>query len=105
MACKFYEGQKVVAIVDHSQGDFKKDEEFTVLHIDHMCGSWLIKIRDDDRPTVYWCKHNNAHFFNGRHYNQKCFAPAHDIEMGEMSFDDAIKLTTPKKEIALEEIK
>lgn len=41
---KFYVGQRVVAIEDHSQGAFKKGNTFTVTSVIAGCCSWEITI-------------------------------------------------------------
>lgn len=40
----FHTGQRVVAIRNHSQGRFKKGDEFTVLGIKKGCCDWLVNI-------------------------------------------------------------
>jgi hypothetical protein len=99
MGCKFKIGQKIVAIRDHSEKDFLKDQEFTVLDIDNVCGAWVVKIFDENFPCVVFCRHNSPWMLSGRHYSEKNFEPVQEVEVSSMSFDDAIKLTEPKKEL------
>lgn len=40
----FYVGQRVVAIQDHSQLDFKKGDEFTVHSVSYGCCGWDVTI-------------------------------------------------------------
>lgn len=97
MGCRFKLGQKIVAVVDHSQGDFKKDDEFEVLEIDSDCQGYVIKIREGNTPSVIYCKHGNPHFFHGRFYLERCFEPIQEVQRGEMTFEEALKMTKTKK--------
>lgn len=40
----FHSGQEVVAIKDHSQGAFKKDQEFIIQGIWKGCCSWMVVV-------------------------------------------------------------
>lgn len=40
----FYVGQEVVAIKDHSQGAFKKGDEFKVSSIEIGCCAWVVTV-------------------------------------------------------------
>lgn len=99
MACKFYIGQKVVAIVDHSQGVFKKGDEFVVLEIAKICTEWCIKIHDSNFPNLTFCKHNSPFLTKGTFFVQKCFAPVQESGVSEMTFEDVMDLMKPKKEL------
>jgi hypothetical protein len=94
MGCRFSIGQKIVAVVDHSQGDFKKSDEFTVKEIECVCDEWIVKIFDESFTCIFTCKHGNDYELDGRYYSQKCFAPIQ--EMGEMSFEDALNFVEKK---------
>jgi hypothetical protein len=38
----FHKGQSVIAIANHSQGAFKKDDEFVIESIWKGCCSWMV---------------------------------------------------------------
>ena len=95
MKCRFSIGEKVAAIADHSQGYFKKDEEFVVLALMQMCGDWLIKIDEDAGPHLIFCRHGNPNVIKGRFYDQRLFR--HLPEIGEMTFEEAFEMTDSKK--------
>jgi hypothetical protein len=43
----FYIGQRVVAIINHSKGMFKKGDEFIIMGIERgncMCNKWLVRL-------------------------------------------------------------
>lgn len=91
---KFYIGQKIVAIKDHSQGIFKKGDEFTVLGITRCCGYDgydLIEIYVNDGNIGTKCtKCNFVHY--GDWFCESCFAP---IELSTTTFEDVIKQVEP----------
>ena len=92
---KFYIGQKIVAIKDHSQGIFKKGDEFTVLGIKSFCcyNGIDIGIRIyhntqscDDCGTIHYKNCDVCHF------DECVFAP---IELSTTTFEDVIKQFEP----------
>lgn len=88
---KFYIGQKVVAIRDHSQGVFKKGDEFTVLDLKQCCNYNLIKVNANNYMGITKC--NCGFVFNDEFYYDICFAP---IELSETTFEEVIKQINPK---------
>ena len=88
---RFYIGQKVVAIKDHSQGMFKKGDEFTILDITKRCCRSLVDIGIKsiyetaiciDCRTVVKATPNAL-------FTESCFAP---IELSETTFEDVIAI-------------
>lgn len=85
---KWYIGQEIVAIVDHSQGKFKKGDVFTIKGLRNPpCGCTIqidvgIKgIYKYDRCTT--C--DNRHLSNGIHwFKENCFAPL-DFDISELT--------------------
>lgn len=87
---KFYIGQKIVAIKDHSQGIFKKGDEFVVLDIKKCCENTLIEIGLEwgNRNTICFCSKNHS----GNWFADWMFAP---IELSTTTFEDVIKQVEP----------
>jgi hypothetical protein len=94
MGCKFSIGQKVIAIRDHSEKHFLKDQEFTVFDIECICGEWLIRIFEGTGTTFTVCRHGNTRLLKGYFYSQKSFAPV--PEVGEMTFEEVMDMVEPK---------
>lgn len=86
---KFYIGQKVVAIKDHSQGIFKKGDEFTVLGIGECCNTGLVNINIECVSNLK-CECGKIHI--GSWFDSVCFAP---IELSTTTFEDLIKQFEP----------
>lgn len=94
---KFYIGQKIVAIKDHSQGKFKKGDEFTVFGFGNTCSCGVIcidigikTVNSDLRCTTCGVVDTNL---TGIHYfNETSFAP---IELSSTTFEDVIKENLP----------
>ena len=84
---KFYIGQKIVAIKDHSQGVFKKGDEFTVLGIDNCCGEYLY-INIYVYGTICECNYER----DGAGFNSELFAP---VELSTTTFEYIIKKHEP----------
>jgi len=93
----FYIGQKVVAIKDHSLGDYKIGDEFTILDMKTFCCYVGINFEKLSIPCITHCPDCNIHHNNldGFYYDQKNFAPLGNLS--NMSFEDAIKLVTKKE--------
>lgn len=91
---KFYIGQKIVAIKDHSQGVFKKGDEFTVLGIKKMCCENAIDIGKITHLKKHQCECNKIiNNTNKIHYiHEDMFAP---IELSSTTFEDVIKQYEP----------
>lgn len=92
---KFYIGQKIVAIKDHSQGIFKKGDEFTVLAVREAlckCKRYDIHIgistSDVYLEECIYCEK----IYHAKDYNWWVdpigFAP---IELSTTTFEDVIK--------------
>lgn len=95
MESKFYIGQKVVAIADHSQGCFKKGDTFTVLGKSKTCCSYLIRIDDDFYFGKNICFCGKKFLHQHKFYSEKCFAPIQEIS--NMTYEEAIELVTEKQ--------
>ncbi len=96
MGCKFSIGQRIVALLDHHNGDFVKDQEFIVLDTAPVCTTWGIKIAEGNTPTCVLCQHGLPWILRGNFYDQSFFAPVQ--ELGEMTFEEALALVEPKVE-------
>ena len=104
MESLFYIGQRVVAIRSHSEGLFLKDEEFVVLDIKKMCCLYVIKInnRINDKGGMFCPDCNFTTDDKYLYFDQVSFAPIQEI--GDMTFDEAIKLVNPNKKPTIEEL-
>lgn len=96
---KFYIGQKIVAIKDHSQGIFKKGDEFTVLDVrDSLCkcNNYDVHIGIFDYVTLFEeCSNSCFKKFRNDCFWWFCptmFAP---IELSTTTFEDVIKQYEP----------
>lgn len=96
---KFYIGQKIVAIKDHSQGIFKKGDEFTVLAVRDAlckCNTYDIHIGVLDYTALFEECVNRCY----KKYRNDCywwmdgsmFTP---IELSTTTFEDVIKQYEP----------
>lgn len=97
MESKFYIGQKVVAIRNHSQSKFKKGDVFTVLDIKQGCCFVIVKITDEfyDLGMLCNCGNTIKHGYSV-YYGESNFAPIQEI--GNMTFEEAIEMVTIKEE-------
>lgn len=89
---RFYIGQKVVAIKDHSQGIFKKGDEFTVLSLHKGCCSNLVDIGINGigkTRTCFVCMKTHLKEVSNWLFAERCFAP---IELSETTFEDVIAI-------------
>lgn len=98
MEALFEIGQKVVANKDHSQGLFKKGQEFTILDVMQSCCKVVVKITNDinDRNVMECTKCHRT--FNSNlfyYFNQTSFSPIQEI--GDMTIEEAILLVTQKE--------
>lgn len=90
---KFYIGQKIVAIKDHSQGIFKKGDEFTVLGVKKMCHENNIDVGFKTNLYYHECQCGKYLQNNSIHYvSQDMFAT---IELSSTTFEDVIKQFEP----------
>jgi hypothetical protein len=77
MENKFYVGQEVVAISDHSQGYFKKGDEFIIKSISNTecCGICVLGIGIDtgynSMNCTCGCLTNCANMFSSKRFNPK----------------------------------
>lgn len=72
----FYVGQRVVAIKDHSQGRYKKGEEFIVLNIKiGCCSKWVIDIGIRSGILTKMCYVCSSIRIQDNHYGAIAFAP------------------------------
>lgn len=101
MDCKFYIGQQVVAIRNHSQGYFKKGQIFEVLDIMKGCCHYAIRINDEylEENYIAECAACKSQMFRKGYifYTQDSFAPVQEIS--DFTFEDAIALVTKKTEV------
>lgn len=94
----FYIGQKILAIKDHSQGMFKKGDEFTVINVKKhqcKCGFYVLNIglktsNNQIRCTV--CKTIINNYTDINWFFEGYFAP---IELSTTTFEDVIKEVEP----------
>lgn len=97
MECRFSIGQKIVAVLDHHNGYFKRGQEFVVLDLAPVCTTWGVKIKEGSEPKVVVCEHGLPWRFKGEFFNQTFFAPVQEV--GDMTFEEALLLVSPIKEI------
>jgi hypothetical protein len=98
METLFYVGQTVVALKDHSQGDYQKGDEVEVLSIKRMCCYVGIIISNGNHEgSVTYCRDCNSYHStpDGIYYDQKNFAPLQHIS--NMTYEDAIELVSVKE--------
>lgn len=92
---KFYIGQKIVAIKDHSQGIFKKGDEFTVRNIIKSCCSYNVDIGIRRYHNTQSCVYCGKVYYKNTDtvtFDECCFAP---IELSTTTFEDVIKQLEP----------
>lgn len=94
MESLFYEGQKVVALVDQLQGRFKKGDKFTVLSIKKVCCYICIQIFDTEESCTLLCDCGKKEESKILYFDQHNFAPIQEI--GNMTFEEAISMVTKK---------
>lgn len=100
MESKFYIGQKVVAIKDHTDKDFLKGEEFIVLDIKKACHCCVIKISTKEYLGFMTCSNCSFEKRYGFYYfNENMFAPIQEHEISEMTFEEAIELVSEKEKV------
>jgi len=79
----FYVGQEVVAIKDHSQGRFKKGQEFVILGIKKGCKHYPLLIDIGVKESVMYESHCNecSHkiFDNILWFCASCFTPKQQL--------------------------
>ena len=92
----FYVGQRVVAIVDHSQGAFKKGDEFTVTSIYFGCCQWLVTIGIYPLRPKWKCDHCYSIHASPEEWEFFCyrFAPIH-TDFVSITFEDTIIIESP----------
>lgn len=99
MESKFYIGQRVVAVENHINGDFEKNDVFTVLEIKKLCCGYVIKINNKiNYIEVAECfcgsiLNTGTSFY----YAEKRFAPIQEQKISNFTFEEAIELVTVKQ--------
>lgn len=93
----FYIGQKVVAIKNHSQGLFKRDDDFVIrgLRKSGCCNIWLVDIGRKTSCGIIKC--NGCGFAERSEigwYAAKLFAPI-ESKFESISFEKVIELESP----------
>lgn len=97
MENKFFIGQKIVAVKDHSLRKFKKGDVFTVLDTKKMCCIPSVRINTnfvDNLVIRTHCTCGRSEINKHPFYSENCFAPFQEIS--DMTFEEAIELVTEK---------
>lgn len=105
METNFYVGQEIVAIKDHSQGDYKKGDEFVILGIKKGCCNVLLNIgiiydfKGYSGFTECLICGNIAKSDGYCWYSQSCFAPKQ--QLSETTYNDIQEWIKQGKELAI----
>lgn len=101
MEAKFYIGQKVVAVKDHIDGNFKKGDVFTVIDIRKGCCNFEVNVINKKTPFGYQtCSKCDSMYDSDVIYHRETwFAPVQEIS--SMTYSDAIKLVETKEELKI----
>jgi hypothetical protein len=80
----FYVGQQIIAIIGHSNGNYKKGDRFIVKDIkkNKCCGTWLIEININtkDKYKTIRCNICNNVRVNDDYYRAASFAPVEQLK-------------------------
>lgn len=94
----FYVGQKIVCVIGHKDGQFKKGDVFKVQSIkrESCCGNWVVNIglRTDYCLIVCQCGHINN---NDDYYSCNRFKPLEEMNAPLLTFQQI-------KEVEKEEV-
>ena len=97
METNFFIGQEVVAIKDHSEGNFKKGNEFVILGIKEDCCLITLDVgirTDKDFMKCVFCGNRKL---NDNYYGSNCFSPKQ--QLSELTYDELQKWL--KKDVEL----
>jgi len=101
---RFKIGQRVVAVKDHSQGEFKKGDEFIVdgFSCCENCGKQRINLLGFDSPTTIRCKNGCDHIgsYKRIEFSKYLFAPLQSF--GDHIAETIIQELTPFIELSEE---
>lgn len=89
----FYVGQRVVAISDHSQGAFKKGDEFTIGSIVKTCCKWCVTIGIKANYTIRQCSVCKQEYLAEQQwlFNADMFVPLEEKEFKNITFEKLIE--------------
>lgn len=100
METPFYIGQKIVAVENHPQGYFSKDEVFNVLGIKKDCCDIVVKIFDTiNTHKVMRCSCGNEVPDNYYYFKQSRFAPIQEIS--EITYNEVMEWIEQGKKISI----
>jgi hypothetical protein len=86
METNFFVGQEVVAIKDHSQGNFKKGDEFLIQDIKNGCCKLLIDVGIRTGKDFINCRCCGDRKPNDNYYCSQCFSPIK--KLSELTYDE-----------------
>lgn len=103
---RFYIGQEIVAIRDHSRGVFKNGDEFVIEGIEQGCCGINLNIGiPADRPMWYCsgCNVTGLNIDGVYWFDSRCFAPKHTFgeevsDRLEKEINQEIKKSIPHRE-------
>ena len=75
METNFFVGQEVVAIKDHSQGNFKKGNEFVIRGIKEDCCLITLDVGIKTGKAFMNCRFCGNRKENDNYYDSNCFSP------------------------------
>lgn len=100
METNFYVGQEVVAIKDHSQGVYKKGDEFVIQGIKKTCCNCCLDIGMSYFGDMTCTKCGNDYdAFGVTWFNQSSFSPKQ--QLSETTYNDVQEWIKQGKEIAI----
>lgn len=86
METNFFVGQEVVAIKDHSQGTFKKGDEFLIQGIKEDCCLITLDVGIRTGKGIMNCRHCGNRKENDDYYDSNCFSPKQ--EFSQLTYDE-----------------
>jgi len=89
METNFFVGQEVVAIKDHSQGNFKKGNEFVIRGIKEDCCLITLDVGIKTDKTFMNCRFCGNRKENDNYYDSNCFSPKQ--ELSQLTYDELQK--------------
>lgn len=89
METNFFVGQEVVAIKDHSQGNFKKGNEFVILGIKEDCCLITLDVGIRTGKGFMNCRFCGNRKENDNYYDSNCFSPKQ--ELSQLTYDELQK--------------
>jgi hypothetical protein len=89
METNFFVGQEVVAIKDHSQGTFKKGNEFVIRGIKEDCCLITLDVGIRTGKGFMNCRFCGNRKENDDYFDSNCFSPKQ--ELSQLTYDELQK--------------